>query len=138
VIGDVSDEAIWNKYRDELIRYASMLVGPADAEDLLSTVVLRVLNRRSLTDLDDPRPFLYRGVANEARSLIRRRREAPLSRLLTSSPPTSNPKCWTLFSNCRVGRGLTPLAGLARSVDLMADPVWFDDNTSLEPAAISR
>lgn len=74
VIRDVSEEAIWNKHRDELVRYASMLVGPDDAEDLLSTVVVRVLNRRHLSDLDDARSYLYRSVLNEARSLIRRRR----------------------------------------------------------------
>lgn len=87
MIGGVGDEAIWNKYRDELIRYASMLVGPADAEDLLSSVVLRVLNRRQLSDLDNPRSYLYKSVTNEARSLIRwRRRRLPRTR--TESVPT--------------------------------------------------
>ncbi|MGC2240541.1 MAG: sigma factor, partial [Acidimicrobiia bacterium] len=81
MIGGVDDEAVWNKYREELIRYASMLVGPADAEDLLSSVVLRVLSRRRLSDLDDPRSYLYKSVTNEARSLIRwRRRRLPRTR----------------------------------------------------------
>ena len=70
---DMDDEAIWNKHRDELVRYASVLVGPDDAEDLLSTVVLRVLQKQKLSDLDDARPYLFRGVLNEARSLGRRR-----------------------------------------------------------------
>lgn len=78
MIVDVSDEAIWNKHRDELTRYASMLVGPADAEDLVSTVVLRILNRRRLSDLEDARSYLYRSVLNEARSLVRRRRRQRL------------------------------------------------------------
>ena len=69
----MDDEAIWNKHRDELVRYASVLVGPDDAEDLLSTVVLRVLQKQKLSDLDDARPYLFRGVLNEARSLGRRR-----------------------------------------------------------------
>lgn len=68
----VSDAVIWSRHRDELIRYATVLVGPAEAEDLLSTVVLRVLQRRSLTDLGHPRSYLFQGVLNEARSLGRR------------------------------------------------------------------
>ena len=68
----VSDAVIWSRHRDELIRYATVLVGPADAEDLLSTVVLRVLQRRSLTELVHPRSYLFQAVLNEARSLGRR------------------------------------------------------------------
>lgn len=78
MILDVSDVAVWNKYREELIRYASMLVGPADSEDLVSTVVVRILHRRQLSDLDDPRSYLYRSVLNEARSLVRHRRRERL------------------------------------------------------------
>jgi DNA-directed RNA polymerase specialized sigma24 family protein len=69
----VDDAAIWNKHREELVRYASILVGPDDAEDLLSAVVLRVLQKRRLADLDDARPYLFRAVLNEARSTARRR-----------------------------------------------------------------
>lgn len=68
----VSDADIWCRHSDELIRYATVLVGPTNAEDLVSTVVLRVLQRRSLSDLDDPRPYLFKSVLNEARSLARR------------------------------------------------------------------
>lgn len=70
---DVTDEAIWNKYRDELVRYGSILVGSDDAEDLLSTVVVRILARGTLAGLDDPRSYLYRSVLNEARSLMKQR-----------------------------------------------------------------
>lgn len=87
----VDDAAIWNKHREELIRYASVLVGPDDAEDLLSTVVLRVLQRRRLADLDSARPYLFRAVLNEARTTARRRsrrRLVPASNVL---PPDVDP-----------------------------------------------
>lgn len=77
---DLSDETIYTKHKDDLIRYASMLVGPTEAEDVLSTVVLRLLERRSLGDLDDPRPYLFRAITNEARGISRRekkRRDLP-------------------------------------------------------------
>ncbi len=83
----MNDEAIWNKHREELVRYSSMLVGPAEAEDLLSTVVVRVLARQSLSDLDDPRSYLYRSVTNEARTL-QQWRGRRLPRTNTSVLPT--------------------------------------------------
>jgi DNA-directed RNA polymerase specialized sigma24 family protein len=44
------------------------LVGPDQAPDVVSTVVLRVLKRRHLSDLENPRAYLFRSVLNEARS----------------------------------------------------------------------
>lgn len=34
----MTDEEIYLKYRDELIRYAAVLVGPSDAEDVLPSL----------------------------------------------------------------------------------------------------
>lgn len=59
------------------MRYAAVLVGAADADDVVSAVVLRTLARRRLSDLDDARPYLFRAVLNESRSLLSRRRDAP-------------------------------------------------------------
>ena len=56
----VNDEAIWRKHSGELVRFAAVIVGPSDAEDLLSAVVLRILNAKgSLEALEDPRPYLF-------------------------------------------------------------------------------
>ena len=60
----MKDAAIWAQHRDELTRYATVLVGPSEADDVLSTVVLRLLRRRSLGDLSDPRAYLFRSVLN--------------------------------------------------------------------------
>jgi RNA polymerase sigma-70 factor (ECF subfamily) len=77
----VDDAAIWRKYKEELIRYATVLVGVDHAEDVLSTVVERVLRRKgSLAMLDDARPYLFRAVLNESRGRIRRRRVIPWER----------------------------------------------------------
>ncbi len=75
----MNDTTIWRKHKDDLIRYATMLVGPDQAEDVLASVIERVLRRRgSLDDLDDARPYLYRAVLNESRNAIRQRsRPAP-------------------------------------------------------------
>ncbi len=72
------DEAIYTKVKDDLIRYATVLVGPDRADDVVSTIMVRVLNKRLLSSLDEPRPYLFRSVLNEARGVLRGKRSAPL------------------------------------------------------------
>jgi RNA polymerase sigma factor (sigma-70 family) len=70
-------EEAYAKYADDLVRFATGLVGPADAADVVSSVMLRVLGGSSARTVDDSRAFLYRAVFNEARmhhrSTLRRR-----------------------------------------------------------------
>lgn len=70
-MGD-KDEVIYNTLRGELVRYASALVGPDGGPDLLSVVITRVLAKRRLSDLDDPRLYLLRAIGNEAKTHKRR------------------------------------------------------------------
>lgn len=77
----VNDEAIWRKHSDEVVRYATVLVGSADAEDLLSAVVVRILaNQGSLSELEEPRAYLFRSVLNESKNYRRGLRPPPLMR----------------------------------------------------------
>jgi RNA polymerase sigma factor (sigma-70 family) len=68
-----SDAAIYDRLRGELVRYAAAIVGRDNAEDVLSTVVIRIMANRPLSDLESPRPYMYKAVLNEARSLLRSR-----------------------------------------------------------------
>jgi RNA polymerase sigma factor (sigma-70 family) len=70
----VTDEEIYRKNKDDLIRYASVLVGKSEAEDVVSTVVLRILRRRPLEDLEEARAYLFRAVLNESRTRLIRSR----------------------------------------------------------------
>lgn len=73
------DEAIYREHRDALVRYATVLAGPSNAEDVVSTVVARIYkSRRTLDDLDDPKPYLMKAVLNEAIDRGRRRATLPL------------------------------------------------------------
>ncbi|GBE24528.1 MAG TPA: sigma-70 family RNA polymerase sigma factor [Actinobacteria bacterium] len=74
------DANIYNKHRDELVRYATALVGPDEAEDVLSTVLVKVLRRRSLASLDNPEAYLFRAVLNQSRSVWRQRQRPQLVR----------------------------------------------------------
>ena len=71
VVAD-KDEMIYSSLSGELVRYASALVGPDDGPDLLSVVITRVLSKRHLSDLANPRMYLFKAISNEARSHRRR------------------------------------------------------------------
>ena len=90
---DVSDAVIYQRYSDELTRFASAVVGRDEAGDVVSDVVVRVLSNGGLHRLRDPKPYLYKAVLNEARSHLRRRSVAASvdgSRLLTLSPDSAD------------------------------------------------
>ena len=71
----MNDAKVYQELRFELTRLATALVGPWEAEDVVSTVVVRVLERPGgLAGLDEPRRYLMRSVINEARSRLRSRR----------------------------------------------------------------
>lgn len=67
----------YRRYSTDLIRFAAVLVGPDDAGDVVSSAVIRVMNRK-LDSIRNPKAYLFQAVANEARNLKRgeaRRRE---------------------------------------------------------------
>jgi len=61
------DGEIYEKHADELVRFASGLVGPDDAGDVLSAAVLRSFTSPSWPRVSNPRAYLYRSVLNESR-----------------------------------------------------------------------
>lgn len=75
-VGDLSgrdeDGTLFARIRPDLLRYAAALVGPSDAEDVVMTVVRRTVRRTRLSDLENPRGYLLKGVLNEARGRGRR------------------------------------------------------------------
>jgi len=83
------DAGIYRRHCNELMGYATALVGPDEAADVLSTVILRILERRRVGDLDEPRPYLYRAVLNQARSVLRRRSAHPWVELTEAGAGTN-------------------------------------------------
>lgn len=89
----MNEAEIWLSCKDDLVRYAAVLIGPGDAEDVVSTVVVRVLSRRTLAGLEDARPYLFRAVLNECRTrAVRRRRSLTLRDLPEPPPPDPQPE----------------------------------------------
>lgn len=73
------DEAIYREHKDALIRYATILAGPSNAEDLVSSVVARLYSsKRTLADLEEPRPYLMKSILHAAMDGRRRKPTLPL------------------------------------------------------------
>lgn len=85
---NVSDQAIYEQVRGPLLRFAASLVGPEQADDLVSEVVVATLQRRSLVSLDNPQSYLMQAVLNRARSAHQRssRERERRSRLVSGAP----------------------------------------------------
>lgn len=74
-------DRVYAECAEDLVRFATGLVGPHDAADVVSSAVLRVMWSPAWGEIEEPRAYLMRAVMNEAmshhRSTIRRRaREA--------------------------------------------------------------
>lgn len=78
---EVTDnEAVYRSYSEELTRYATGLVGPFDAPDVVTDACLKAFEARTWPDVVDRRAYLYRTVLTVAndhhrRTLSRRLRE---------------------------------------------------------------
>jgi RNA polymerase sigma factor (sigma-70 family) len=74
---DASRAEVYGKYADDLVRFATGLVGPADAPDVVADAMVKVLWSPRWDDVVNPRAYLYRAVLNEShrhhRSTMRRR-----------------------------------------------------------------
>lgn len=81
------DAEVYRKHRDDLLRYATSLVGASSAEDVLSTVVLRTIRRQPLSEIENPRAYLMKSVLNECRSIWRRRAPGLTERVHSTQLP---------------------------------------------------
>lgn len=80
-----------------LMAYATTLVGPARAEDLVADTMVGIFSRVDLGAVENPRGYLFRSVLNQARSngrrdAARRRRERAVgSRSMGGGPVDAGP-----------------------------------------------
>jgi DNA-directed RNA polymerase specialized sigma24 family protein len=89
VVGDDDTEA-YGKYGDELTRFASALVGPNGAEDVVATAVLACFSTPRWPTVTNRRAYLYRAVLNQAlkvRRVTERRLGAEIEQAGTDDVP---------------------------------------------------
>jgi len=65
------DAEIYAKHAEELVAFATGLVGPSDAADVVSEAMLSCLRSRAWPTVREPRAYLYRAVLSEARQHYR-------------------------------------------------------------------
>lgn len=70
--------AVWAEVADELLRFATVLVGPHDAHDVVADTFVRCRPRLDEGQVENPRSYLMRAVSNRATDMHRstRRRRA--------------------------------------------------------------
>ena len=79
------DEAIYAKYSDELVRFATVLVGPWAAEDVVADAVTRAISSSAWPAVANHRAYLFRVTLNQARQAYRgERRRMQRERRFTS------------------------------------------------------
>lgn len=79
-------EEVYRKHADELVRFATGLVGPFDAQDVVSEACLRAFASDRWREVRDPRAYLYRAVLNRARSERRSLQRRRLREERTAQP----------------------------------------------------
>lgn len=67
----LSDEDLYRKVSDRLIRFAATVVGPADAEDVMVEGTVAAMRSRQWRRVDDRVSYLYRCVLNAGRMHLR-------------------------------------------------------------------
>jgi RNA polymerase sigma-70 factor (ECF subfamily) len=93
----VDIEAEYRAHLRDLLHFATVLVGPHDAPDVVNEAVTATLQRDSLGEVADVRAYWFRAVANTAsgwhRSGFRRRRReehaASLRAVAPGAPPAT-------------------------------------------------
>jgi RNA polymerase sigma-70 factor (ECF subfamily) len=85
------DVETYRRHAAELVRYATVLVGPDDAPDVVADAVVAAFASRGWRDVDNRRAYLYRAVltrsASHHRSRQRRRRREERAVALSTVTP---------------------------------------------------
>ena len=128
IVDSRTDSEVYAEHASELARFATGLVGPSDAADVVSEAVIRVMTSRVWDQAENRRALLFRAVLFEARNvqrtaIRRRRRETSVIDSVMSDSPDAMPEVWEAVSS---------LSPQQRAVVFLA--YWED----LGPAAIGQ
>ncbi len=104
---EAADSELYRKHADELTRFATGLVGPSDAADVVSAAVLTCLNTATWPRVTDKRSYLYRSVYHQAAefhraSHRRRAREERTAQAESIEPPDVRPEVLAAVSSLSV------------------------------------
>jgi len=101
-----SADELWRSHADELLRFATVLVGPTDAHDIVVEAFLKGSDSIDASGVTNQRAYLFRAVMNQAHDL-RRARERRWARDLAAIGPASTAAPDTFIDVRRAVAGLT-------------------------------
>ncbi len=87
-------ELLWRQHADELLRFATVLVGPSDANDIVVEAFLRCEPALAEPGIVNQRAYLFRAVNNRALDLRRsrqRRWARDIAAILPNAHTTPDP-----------------------------------------------
>ncbi len=87
----MTDEEIYRKHADDLVRFATGLVGPFDAADVVADACLAAFRSRTWPAVTNHRAYLYRSVVNHARSHHRSTLRRRVRELRAATPEVQAP-----------------------------------------------
>lgn len=141
--GSLTDRKIYEEVRGPLIRFASSLVGPENASDLVSEVLVATLQRRTLVSLENPQAYLMQTVLNRARSHGRRqaREKGAVSRMTSDGAHSVEPADLVVGSDVVEAVASLPVQQRAAVylvywVDM--DPTQAAEMLGIRPATLRR
>lgn len=88
---EAADEEVYRKHADDLTRFATGLVGPNNASDVVSEAVLSCMSSSKWAEVTEKRSYLYRSVYNKAAEFHRASTRRRLREQLTSEPELVEP-----------------------------------------------
>ena len=118
---DPQDAEFYEQHAPEFVRFASALVGPAAAEDLVADTVVRVVRSPAWRQATNRRAYAYRAMVNEAKQLDRANQRRLARELRVGSWPTDAPSA---ALRPAVTRAMRALSVRQRGVVFMT--FWLD------------
>lgn len=128
-VDDASE--VYRLHADELVRYATALVGPTDAPDVVVDAVLSAVGSPGWSAVGNQRAYLYRAVLNTCASLRRRdaRRSVREARAGAVADPGASPDDASLDAR-------RALAGLSPQQRAVVYLTYWDDLAPAQVAAL--
>ena len=124
---DQEMEELWREHAAALVQFATVLVGPGDANDVAVEAFLRAASAITTGGVASPRAYLYRSVTNQAHDW-RRARERRWQRDLAAVGPSETSVVDTYVD---VRRAVSDLSLGQRAVVYLA---YWEDQTEREIA----
>lgn len=132
-IQEVAWETLWREHGAELVRFATVLVGPADGPDVAVDAFMHASAAAVGPAVEQPRAYLFRAVLNRAHD-VRRANQRRWRRDLAAVGPSSTQGPDTYFD---VRRAVSSLSLQQRSVVYFVYWLDFTEAQTAETLGVS-